>query len=184
MNFASQINPKRITPERFLTCVEISKGSKNKYELDKESGLLILDRILYTSTHYPQNYGFIPLTYAEDKDPLDVLLIMSEPIQPLTLVESIPIGMIDMYDQGFRDAKILAICPNDPFYKDIKDMSQLPPHVIEEIEHFFEIYKKLEGKETKIPGPMDRKEALKVIQESIDSYKKRFEWKKMIDIGE
>ena len=109
---------------------------------------------------------------------------MSEPIQPLTLVESIPIGMIDMYDQGFRDAKILAICPNDPFYKDIKDMNQLPPHVIEEIEHFFEIYKKLEGKETKIPGPMPRKEAIKVIQESIEAYKKKFEWKKMIDIAE
>ena len=172
MNLVSQINPKRITPERFVTCVEIPKGSKNKYELDKESGLLILDRILYTSTHYPQNYGFIPLTYAEDKDPLDVLLIMSEPVQPMTLVDSIPIGMIDMYDQGFRDAKILAICPNDPFYKDIRDMSELPTHLVEEIEHFFEIYKKLEGKETKIPGPLPRKEAIKVIKESIEGYKK------------
>ena len=183
MSFASQISPKRITPERFLTCVEISKGSKNKYELDKESGLLILDRILYTSTHYPQNYGFIPLTLAEDGDPLDVLLIMSEPVQPLTLVESIPIGMIDMYDQGCRDAKILAICPNDPFYKDISDMSQLPSHIIEEIEHFFEIYKKLEKKETKIPGPLPRKDAIKVIKDNIEAYKKEFEWKKMLDFS-
>ena len=137
MNLFKTIDPSRITPEKFLTYVEIPKGSKNKYELDKSSGLLILDRILYTSTHYPQNYGFIPLTHAEDNDPLDVLLIMSEPVHPMTLVESTPIGMIDMYDQGFRDVKIIAVCPKDPFYKDYNDMFDLPTHIIDEIEHFF-----------------------------------------------
>ena len=172
MNAWKDIDPKYITPERFLTCIEISKGMKNKYELDKKTGLLKLDRILYTSTHYPQNYGFIPLTYAEDNDPLDVLLIMSEPIQPLTLVESVPIGMIEMIDQGARDVKILAVCPQDPFYKDYDDISKLPKHVTDEIENFFETYKVLEGKKTVVPGVSSKAEAIKVIRKNIDDYKK------------
>ncbi len=174
MNPWKDIDPKLITPEEFITVIEISKGMKNKYELDKETGLLKLDRILYTSTHYPQNYGFIPLTLAEDHDPLDVLLITSEAIQPLTIVTSRPIGMIDMYDQGDRDVKILAVCPSDPFYSNYHDISELPKHITDEIEYFFETYKVLEGKTTKVPGTQGREAAIEVIKQNIADYKKKY----------
>ena len=108
MNIWHDINSDRITPDEFIAVVEISKGSKKKYELDKETGLIILDRILYTSTHYPANYGFIPRTFGDDGDPLDVLLLCSEPIQPLTLVRAYPIGVISMLDNGKNDEKIIA----------------------------------------------------------------------------
>ncbi|MFA6830050.1 MAG: inorganic diphosphatase [Bacilli bacterium] len=170
MNAWKDIDSSLITPENFITCIEIGKGMKNKYELDKKTGLLKLDRILYTSNHYPQNYGFIPKTLAEDHDPLDVLLIMSEPVQPLTLVQSKPIGMIEMVDQGDRDVKILAICPQDPFYQDYDDISQLPKHITDEIEYFFETYKVLEGKETLVPGTRGKEDALKVIKKNIQDY--------------
>ena len=174
MNPWKDIDPKRVTPEDFLAYIEISKGSKNKYELDKETGLLRLDRILYTSTQYPHNYGFIPRTYAEDNDPLDVLLITSERIVPSTLVRGKPIGMIDMIDQGMRDVKILAVCPDDPFYQNYDDIHALPDHIVQEITYFFETYKVLEGKETLVPGLKGREEALKVIKGSIDRYNEKF----------
>ena len=174
MNPWKDIDPKRVTPEDFLAYIEISKGSKNKYELDKETGLLRLDRILYTSTRYPHNYGFIPRTYAEDNDPLDVLLITSERIVPSTLVRGKPIGMIDMIDQGMRDVKILAVCPDDPFYQNYDDIHALPDHIVQEITYFFETYKVLEGKETLVPGLKGREEALKVIKGSIDRYNEKF----------
>ena len=174
MNPWKDIDPKRVTPEDFLAYIEISKGSKNKYELDKETGLLRLDRILYTSTQYPHNYGFIPRTYAEDNDPLDVLLITSERIVPSTLVRGKPIGMIDMIDQGMRDVKILAVCPDDPFYQNYDDIHNLPDHIVQEITYFFETYKVLEGKETLVPGLKGREEALKVIKGSIDRYNEKF----------
>jgi inorganic pyrophosphatase len=174
MNPWKDIDPKRVTPEDFLAYIEISKGSKNKYELDKETGLLRLDRILYTSTQYPHNYGFIPRTYAEDNDPLDVLLITSERIVPSTLVRGKPIGMIDMIDQGMRDVKILAVCPDDPFYQNYDDIHDLPDHIVQEITYFFETYKVLEGKETLVPGLKGRDEALKVIKGSIDRYNEKF----------
>lgn len=175
MNPWKDIDSSRISPEKFLAYIEISKGSKNKYELDKESGLLKLDRILYTSTQYPQNYGFIPKTYAEDHDPLDVLVITSETILPMTLVDCKAIGMIDMIDQGKRDVKILAVCPNDPFYSGYDSIDQLPSHIVTEIQYFFETYKVLEGKETLVPGLQGREEALKVIEESIERYKERIQ---------
>jgi inorganic pyrophosphatase len=174
MNPWKDIDPKRVTPEDFLAFIEISKGSKNKYELDKETGLLRLDRILYTSTQYPHNYGFIPRTYAEDNDPLDVLLITSERIVPSTLVRGKPIGMIDMIDQGMRDVKILAVCPDDPFYQNYDDIHDLPDHIVQEITYFFKTYKVLEGKETLVPGLKGRDEALKVIKGSIDRYNEKF----------
>lgn len=174
MNAWRDIDRKLITPERFITCVEIGKGMKNKYELDKTTGLLKLDRILYTSNHYPQNYGFIPKTLAEDHDPLDVLLIMSEPVQPLTLVESKPIGMIEMVDSGDRDVKILAVCTQDPFYKDYDDIAQLPKHITDEIEYFFETYKVLEGKQTLVPGTFGRADAIQVIKKNIQDYIDKF----------
>lgn len=174
MNPWKDIDTSRITPEEFIAYIEIEKGSKNKYELDKDTGLLRLDRILSTSTQYPHNYGFIPKTYAEDNDPLDVLLITSEPIVPMTLVRGRPIGMIDMIDQGLRDAKILAVCPDDPFYKEYTDIRELPDHIVQEITYFFETYKVLEGKQTRVPGLRDKDEALKVIKEAIDNYHRKF----------
>ena len=127
----------RITPENFVSVIEIMKGSKKKYELDKECGLLRLDRILYTSTHYPSNYGFIPRTYGDDGDPLDVLVLCSEPIDPMTLVECYPIGVITMIDNGRNDEKIIAIPFNDPNYNMYTDISQLPIHIFSQsIKHW------------------------------------------------
>ena len=117
------MSTQRVTPTDFVCVIEISKGSKNKYELDKETGLLILDRILHTSTHYPANYGFIPRTYGDDGDPLDVLLLCSEPVQPMTLVRAYPIGVISMLDNGKNDEKIIAVPFNDPNYNCYHDIS-------------------------------------------------------------
>ena len=175
MNPWRDIDPSKISDEEFLSVIEITKGSKNKYELDKETGMLRLDRILYTATHYPANYGFIPLTYAEDNDPLDVLLLASEPILPLTLVKSRPIGMVEMIDQGFRDVKIIAVSPNDPIYSGYKDIKELPQHIFNEITYFFETYKVLEDKETKVPGIAGAEEAKAVIRQNIQDYKDKFQ---------
>ena len=130
-NIWHDVRADRIRPNDFISVIEIEKGSKNKYELDKETGYLILDRILYTSTHYPANYGFIPRTYADDGDPLDVLLLCSEPVVPLTMVRSFPIGVISMVDGGSRDEKIIALPYGDPTYKDYTDIDQLPSHIFD-----------------------------------------------------
>ena len=122
-NIWHDIAPERITPEDFICVIEIPKGSKKKYELDKETGYIILDRILHTSTHYPANYGFIPRTYGDDNDPLDVLLLCSEQLEPLTLVRAYPIGVIKMIDNGRDDEKIIAIPFNDPTYNNYKDIN-------------------------------------------------------------
>lgn len=175
MNIWHDVAEERISEEEFIVCVEISKGSKNKYELDKSTGRLILDRILYTSTHYPHNYGFIPRTYSEDNDPLDVLVICSEPIVPLALVKCYPIGIVNMIDNGSVDEKIIAICSHDPVYNSYKDMSELPTHIVDEIEHFFTVYKTLEGKNTKIVSNGNREEAVKVIRKCIQAYKDKFQ---------
>ena len=148
MNLWHDIAPARVRPEDFFAVIEIEKGSKNKYEMDKETGALRLDRILYTSTHYPANYGFIPRTWADDGDPLDVLVLCSECIRPLSLVECYPIGVISMEDSGSLDEKIIAIPFQDPTYNTYQDISELPNHVASEIRHFFRVYKSLEGKET------------------------------------
>lgn len=147
-NIWHDISPKRISPEDFISVIEIPKGSKKKYELDKETGLIILDRILYTSTHYPANYGFIPRTLGDDGDPLDILLLCSETLEPLTLVRCYPIGLIKMLDGGRSDEKIIAIPYNDPTYNQYNDISELPKHIFDEMCHFFTVYKALEGKET------------------------------------
>ena len=173
-NIWHDISPKRITPEDFVCVVEISKGSKKKYELDKESGYLMLDRILYTSTHYPANYGFIPRTYGDDLDPLDVLLLCSEPIEPMTLVRAYPVGVISMIDNGHSDEKIIAIPFSDPTYNQYTDIDQLPSHIFDEMRHFFTVYKNLENKETAVNEVQSRGEAIKVIAEAIDSYIEKF----------
>jgi inorganic pyrophosphatase len=173
-NIWHDISPKRITPEDFFCVVEITKGSKKKYELDKETGLLMLDRILYTSTHYPANYGFIPRTYGDDGDPLDVLLICAEPIEPMTLVRAYPIGVISMIDNGRRDEKIIAIPFGDPNYNHFTDIDQLPSHLSLEMRHFFSVYKSLENKTTAVKEVSNRDEALRIIREGIDSYVEKF----------
>lgn len=174
MNIWHDIDPKRITPQEFDAVVEINKGSKNKYELDKETGLLKLDRVLYTSTHYPQNYGFIPLTWTDDDDPLDVMIITSEPVTPLTIVRCRPIGIFRMEDGGEIDEKVLAICIHDPTYKDIKEIRDLPQHLFEEIRHFFQVYKTLESKQTIVHQIEDKKVAMKTIERAMKSYRKHF----------
>jgi len=174
MNPWHDINPKRISPDDFLAVIEISKGCKNKYELDKDTGFLILDRILHTSTHYPANYGFIPRTYGEDLDPLDVLVLCSEPISPMTLVRCYPIGLITMLDDNRNDDKIIAISYNDPTYNGYEDISQLPAHLFNEMVHFFSVYKALEGKETVSKETFCRSYAVDVIKAAIDRYKEIF----------
>ncbi len=173
-NIWHDISPKRITPEDFVAVVEISKGSKKKYELDKETGFIILDRILYTSTHYPANYGFIPRTYGDDGDPLDVLILCSEDLEPLALVRAYPIGMISMIDNGRNDEKIIAIPAGDPTYNQYTDISQLPFHVFEEMKHFFSVYKNLENKETAVNEISGRDEAVRIVKEAIERYVENF----------
>ena len=170
MNIWHDINPALIKPDVFTALIEIPKGSKCKYELDKHTGLLRLDRILYTSTHYPANYGFIPRTYGDDGDPLDVLIICSEPIEPMTLVKAYPIGVISMIDNGRNDEKIIAIPFNDPNYNMYTDIDQLPKHIFAEMRHFFTVYKNLENKTTAVNEVGARDEAIKVIGEAIDHY--------------
>ena len=170
-NIWHDISPKRINPEDFVAVVEIPKGSKKKYELDKATGMLSLDRILHTSTHYPANYGFIPRTYGDDLDPLDVLIICSEEIEPMTLVRCYPIGVITMIDSGRRDEKIIAIPFSDPNYNMYQDISELPGHLFEEMSHFFTVYKNLEHKQTAVDGEVqNRAEAIRIIQECITNY--------------
>jgi inorganic pyrophosphatase len=168
------IDSSRIKPEDFLACIEISKGSKNKYEVDKTTGMLILDRILYTATHYPANYGFIPRTYADDGDPLDVLVICSEPLVPLSLVRCYPIGQISMIDEGKEDIKIIAIPMKEPMWNTFKDIGELPNHVIEEIKHFFGVYKQLEGKKMEVLEISNAEVAKQTIKDNMEVYTRTF----------
>lgn len=175
MNILHSISRSRIKPEEFIACIEIPAGCKNKYELDKESGALILDRILYTSTHYPQNYGFIPRTWALDDDPVDVLVLTSEPIVPLALTLCYPIGVLIMDDSGKEDEKIIAICSHDPLFNTFKNIDDLPQHILDEIMHFFKVYKELEhDKKTVIKGIYDVERAKKIIRESRIRYDETF----------
>ena len=169
-NIWHDMNPKRITPKDFECVIEITKGSKKKYELDKECGLLRLDRILYTSTHYPANYGFIPRTYGDDNDPLDVLVLCSESIEPMTLVRCYPIGVFAMTDGGLNDEKIIAVPFSDPNYNNYKSISELPKHSFEEMQHFFTVYKALEHKETVAGDVQGPEEAVRVIEKAITRY--------------
>ena len=174
MNIWHDMNPKEITPTDFSAVIEISKGSRCKYELDKHTGLLRLDRVLYTSTHYPANYGFIPRTFADDGDPLDVLVLCNEPIQPLTLVQVYPIGVMRMLDDGHIDDKIIAVPFTDPNYNSYRSIDELPAHIFDEIMHFFKVYKQLENKQTDIKELYNREEAEKIVREAIDGYVENF----------
>ena len=160
----------RITKERFLSVIEIPKGGKKKYELDKQSGMLFLDRVLFTSTHYPSNYGFIPRTLSSDEDPLDVLVLCQEHLDIMTIVDCYSIGVLKMVDNNQVDEKIIAIPFGDPTLNLYNDISELPEHLFLETKHFFEVYKHLEDKETFEEEISGRNDAEKIIQEGIERY--------------
>ena len=170
MNILHDISPKEISSEKFTAVIEIPKGSKVKYELDKATGMLRMDRILYTSTHYPANYGFIPRTHADDGDPLDVLVLCSETLEPMSLVRCYPIGVISMMDNGAADEKIICIPTADPSYNTYTDISELPKHIFEEMSHFFSVYKQLEHKDTVIDDVKGKEEAKNIIEACIGNY--------------
>lgn len=174
MNIWHDIAPSRITTKSFEAYIEIPNGSKAKYELDKETGILRLDRVLYTSTVYPANYGFIPRTYADDGDPLDVLVLCNEIIYPATLVRCYPIGVIKMIDGGSLDEKIIAIPFDDPTYNNYYDIQELPQHIFQEMMHFFEVYKSLEHKQTTVKEICHRDEALEIIDKCMKKYEETF----------
>ncbi|MEY3679343.1 MAG: hypothetical protein RI924_1484 [Bacteroidota bacterium] len=154
--------------------IEIPKGSKAKYEIDKTSGLIKLDRVLFSSVMYPAHYGFIPQTYCDDKDPLDILVLCSVDVYPLTIIEAKPIGVMHMVDQGEQDDKIIAVAKNDPSVNYMNDLSELPPHAMKEIVRFFQDYKALEHKQVTIEHLLGKRFAYKVIEESIQLYKTTF----------
>ena len=170
MNIWHDVDASRIKKDDFIAVIEIPKGSKNKYEMDKETGLLRLDRILYTSTHYPANYGFIPHTYSDDNDPLDVFVLCSEVIAPMSLVRCYPIGAISMQDEGMVDHKIIAIPVRDPMWNTYQHIVELPPHIMDEMRHFLNVYKQLEYKNTTALDIFDRESAENIIQSNIDNY--------------
>lgn len=174
MNIWHDMDPGEISPDEFIAVIEIPAGSKKKYELDKRTGLLVLDRILYTSTHYPANYGFIPRTYANDKDPLDVLVLSSESLDPMIMVKCYPIGVVRMVDCDEVDDKIIAIPLKDPTWNFYKDISNIPPHISDEISHFFEVYKNLENKVSAATEVLGPDYAKTVISEAVHMYEKHF----------
>jgi len=161
-------------PQTVTALIEISQGSRTKYEIDKKTGLLKLDRIIYSSFHYPVNYGFIPQTLGLDNDPLDILVISSQSIQPLCLVEATVIGNMQMIDTGDKDDKIIAVAAKDPSVNHIKDVSELPRHFFNELKNYFEQYKVLENKQVQIDNFQNKEEAFLVITEAIDLYKQKY----------
>lgn len=174
MNILHDISEERIKPDDFITVIEIEKDSQNKYEIDKETGLLYMDRVLYTSTHYPANYGFIPLTHCDDNDPLDVFVYSSQSIQPMSLVRCYPLGAIDMLDSNKIDTKVIAVPFGDPQFNSYKEIEDLPPHLIDELMHFLRVYKDLENKTTVISGFHDSAYAKQQITKALQDYKVKF----------
>jgi inorganic pyrophosphatase len=154
--------------------IEIPQGSRAKYEIDKDSGLLKLDRIIYSSFYYPCNYGFIPQTYGDDKDPLDILVITSQPVQAMCLMQAKVIGVMQMIDSGDADDKIIAVAQNDPSVNHYNNIEEIPPHFFEELRHFFEEYKKLENKSVQVNEFGDKAKALAIIEDSFQLYKDNF----------
>ena len=173
-NIWHDIKPSRIKSNDFEVVIEITKGSKKKYELDKETGLIKLDRILYTSTHYPANYGFIPRTLSDDGDPLDVMVLCNETIRPLSLVLCKPIGVILMEDGGKKDEKIIAVPVNDPVYGTYSNIDQLPMHIFKEMQHFYTVYKALEDKTTVVDELQGPDDARAIIAYCLENYYEKF----------
>jgi inorganic pyrophosphatase len=164
------VDPGNGVPEFVNSIIEIPKGSKGKYELDKVSGLLRLDRVLFSSVHYPANYGFIPQTYCDDHDPLDILVICSIDVVPMCIIEAKVIGAMEMVDGTERDDKIIAVASHDMSVNYMNDISELPPHTLVELKRFFEDYKMLEHKNVVVEQFMHKEEAFKIVLESIKLY--------------
>ncbi len=173
MNILDKIKPWANEGETINVIVEIQKGSKNKYEFDKETGLIKLDRVMFTGQDYPFEYGFVPNTLWHDGDPIDVVLLSTYPLMPGVLVEARPLAMMDMIDSGEGDAKILAVPASDPRWKDVNDLGDINKHTIKEIEHFFTSYKALQNKVCTIEGIYDRAKAIEAINESIELLAKK-----------
>lgn len=174
MNIWKEFNKERIKKDDFVCFIEIEQGGKNKYELDKETSLIILDRVLFTATHYPMNYGFIPRTLSPDNDPLDVFVMCSQPIEKASLVRCYPIGVIKMIDGNEMDQKIIAIPFGDPQNNCYTDISELPKHIFDELIHFLTVYKQLENKPVKIESISGRREAVATVEECVKAFDEVF----------
>jgi len=170
INLWRDLPPGRHIPDEITVVVEIPFGTRNKYELDKNTGLIRLDRVLYSSMHYPGDYGFIPRTLYRDGDPTDVVVLVKEQTFPGCLIDARPLGVLKMSDRGDPDDKILAVPLNDPYYHEMFDIADIPQHLLKEIEHFFERYKDLEGKRVQILGWEKSEVAMALIRESIELY--------------
>lgn len=182
MHLWHDLSPGRDPPHDVRAIVEIPGGSRNKYELDKESGLLRLDRVLYSAVHYPADYGFIPGTLAEDDDPMDILILLKEPTFPGCEVDLRPLGVLHMLDRGVPDEKILAVPTQDPLQEEYRELEDVPRHLLVEIEHFFHTYKDLEGKRVEITGWGKSDEAVRVITESMQRYDVTYGARKAVSV--
>lgn len=169
-----EVSPGENPPEHVNGIIEIPKGSRAKYEIDKASGLIKLDRVLYASMYYPLNYGFIPQTLGEDHDPLDIVVLTSVEIVPLCLVPAKVIGVMRMIDRGEADDKIIAVAEEDVSVSHIEDMEHMPKYLLEEVKHFFENYKTLENKKVVVDEFQSKEKAMEIIIQSIDLYKKTY----------
>ncbi|EFJ44122.1 hypothetical protein VOLCADRAFT_76427 [Volvox carteri f. nagariensis] len=178
------LHPGNEAPNVVNCVIEIPRGSKVKYELDKDTGLCFVDRILYSSVVYPHNYGFVPKTLCEDGDPLDVLVLMQEPVVPMCFLRAKPIGVMQMLDQGERDDKLIAVHADDPEFKGFTDINQLPPHRLAEIKRFFEDYKKNEHKEVIVDDFLGSEEAKKVVKDSLNLYQEHYVPRKLRNLYE
>ena len=168
------LTPGKHVADEVRAVIEIPGGSRNKYELDKESGLFKLDRVLYSPVHYPGDYGFIPRTLAKDGDPFDVLVLIREPTFPGCEIDVRPIGLLKLLDRGVPDDKILGVPADDPLQSEAQDITDIPQHVLKEIEHFFQIYKDLEGKRMEALGWEMRESALREILDAVGRYEERY----------
>lgn len=174
MNLWTELNPGSEFPEVINTVIEIPKGSRNKYEYDKDMEAFALDRVLYSSVVYPADYGFIPQTVYDDGDPMDIMVLMEQPTFPGCVIASKPIGIMGMIDGGDKDYKILAVPVDDPKFKDINDISDVPSHILDEIAEFFKTYKNLEGKEVEVLNWDNAEIAKKEAIRSIELYKEKY----------
>jgi inorganic pyrophosphatase len=174
INLWRDLSPGSHPPEIITAVVEIPAGSRNKYELDKESGLIRLDRVLFSAVHYPGDYGFIPRTLAEDGDPCDVLVLLNEPTFPGCQIDARPIGILRMLDRGEPDDKILAVPCHDPFYGEYFDIADIPQHYLREVEHFFGIYKDLEGKRMEVLGWQKSELAAQAVVDAMRAYETKY----------